>query len=222
MLDDTRNYINIYEQSPRITREEILKFYELYSGLLGKSNIIYGLSHVLGPGVPEDIYYDLINIAKNKDKRFILNAKSLELKRGIEAVPYMVILDKEQLEYLLNIKLSFQNEIIKGSKYLLDRGVEFVIISISNNETLVLGQDKGYRVELTHDEDLRYISRENGSYGIASGFALGINRQYSMDMTLRLVKAIEAVINLERDISKIEISHIKRLMNEVEISNINY
>lgn len=222
ILEDKNNYINIHEESPRVTREDISKFFELYSKLVEKSNIIYGLSNRLGAGVPEDIYYDLINIGKSKNKRFILHAKSLKLKKGIEAIPYMVILDKKQLEYLLNVKLHFQNEIIRGSKYLLDRGVEFVIIDISNSETLVLGQEKGYRVELNQEPDLRYIPNGNGAYGIASGFGLGINRQYSMDMTLRLVKAIKTAANLENDSSKIEIAQIKRLMNEVEITNINY
>lgn len=221
-LEDGKNFINIYEESPRITREEVLKFFKLYSELVEKCDIIYASSNVLGQGVPEDIYYDLINTAKSKNKRFILNAKSLELKKGIEAIPYMVILDKEQLEYLLNVKLNFQNEIIKGSKYLLDRGVEFVVMDISNNETLVLGQEKGYRVEFSQDTDLNYYHRENGYYGIASGFALGINRQYSMEMTLKLVQSIKAVANLNKDISKIEISHIKKLMNDVEITSINY
>ena len=222
ILEDGKNHVNIYEESPRITREYILKFFKLYSELVEKSNIIYGVSDVLGPGIPEDIYYNLINIAKNKNKKFILNAKDLEFKNGIEAVPYMVILDVKQLEYLLNVKLQFQNEIIKGSKYLLDRGVEFVVIDITNDETLVLGQDKGYRVEFNQDTDLDYISRENGSYGIASAFALGINRQYSMDMTLKLVQAIKAATNLNKDSSKIETIQIKELMNQVEITNINY
>lgn len=221
-LEDGKNHINIYEESPRINREEILKFFKLYSELVEKSNIIYGSSNELGQSLPEDIYYDLINIAKSKNKRFILNAKSLELKKGIEAVPYMVILDKEQLEYLLNVKLEFQNEIIKGSKYLLDRGVEFVVIDISKDETLILGQDKGYRVESNEDDNLVHISSENGLYAIASGFALGINRKYSMEMTLRLVQALKYVTNLNKDIFKIEISHIKKRMNETEITNINY
>lgn len=221
-IEDEVNYINMYEESPRITREDIIRFFELYSKLIEKTNIIYGLSNVLPLGMPEDIYYDLINLAKRRDKRFILNAKSLELKNGIEAIPYMVILDKKQLEYILNVKLEFQNEIIKGSKYLLDRGIEFVVVDISNEETLVLTQDNGYRVELIDREVLENDTGENGLYSIASGFGLGISRQYSMDMTLRLVQSIKTVTNLQKNIYNIEINHIKRLMGEVEISTINY
>lgn len=222
VIEDGKNHINIYEENPRITREDILNFFQLYSNLMEKSSIIYGISDILPPIISDDIYYNLINMAKDKNKKFILNAKSTELKKAIDAAPYMVILDKSQLEDLLNVKLEFQNEVIKGSKYLLDRGVEYVVIDISKEETLVLGQDKGYRLELLEDKDSEFISRENGPYSIPAGFVLGINRKYSMDMTLSLVQAIKTIVDLEKDISKIEMSQIKRLMNEVEIFNINY
>lgn len=221
-MNDGINHINIYEENPRITRDDILDFFEIYSKLIDKSNIIYGVSNVLPPGFSEEIYYNLIRLAKAKNKRFILNAKSLELKKAVDAAPYMVILDKEQLEYLLNIKLEFENEIIKGSRYLLDRGVEFVVVDLSMDETLVLCRDHGYRVQLAQDIDIKATSRENGRCSIASGFGLGMSRQYSMEMTLSLVQAIKTVVNLQEDISKIEINQIKRLMNEVEIFNINY
>lgn len=218
LIDEGENCTTISEEGPRITREEVVNFYELYSNLVENANIICGLGDILPLGVPKDIYFDLISMANKKNKKFILDIGGEELSYGIDASPYMVIIRQSELEDLTRLSLTFENEIIKAGRYILDKDVEFVIIDLKNKGSIVLGQEKGYRVEIP------YYSRKNGEdyRGMSSGFAIGINRNYDIEMTLKLGQAFDIAANSISDIMTVEISDIKRIMSEIEIYPINY
>ncbi|WP_312667711.1 1-phosphofructokinase family hexose kinase [Tissierella praeacuta] len=216
-LEDEEAYTIISEEGPRITREEVVSFYELYAKLIENSSIVCGLSSFLPQGVPKEIFFDLITLANKKGKKFILDVGADELFHGIDAAPYMVSLNQRELEGFMKISLDFENEIIKAGRYILDRGVEFVVIDLQNRGCLVLGQEKGYRVEIP------YLGNKFRGYSyISAGFALGINRNYDIEMTIRLGQAFSIVSNLEHDIMKVEVSDIKKFMSQIEIYPINY
>ncbi len=218
-LKDEENNTTISEEGPRVTREEVVSFYELYSRLIERSNIICGLGSLLPQGVPKDIYFDLVTLANKMGKKFILDIGRDGLSYGIDATPYMVILNQRELEDFIKVSLHFENEIIKAGRYILDRGVEFVVIDLDNRGSLVLGQDRGYRVEIPYFGN----KMANIDYnGISAGFALGINRNYDIEMAIRLGQAFNIASRLESDIMKVEASDIKRLMSQIEVYPINY
>lgn len=218
IIDSRDNKISIVEEEIRVTREEVKKFLKLYLNLISNTQIICGTGDTLPLGVPSEIYYELIAIAKENRKKFILQAHGQELKKGIEANPYMVILNKQNLENLTNLDLQYENEIIKASNYILHRGVEFVVICLPNNDILLLGQEKGYRISSNiHDTINNFDLRK-----ITAAFALGINRNYDLDMTSRLAYAFNAYEISEQASEEIEVSKIKKIMTGVEIYSINY
>lgn len=206
----------IIDRGPRITRDELGGFYDLYSNLLVRSNIICALG-IPPVSVPKDIYFDLITMGNKFGRRFFLSAKGEELKYGIEASPYMVILSKNDLEDLIGLKLDYRYEIIQGGKYILDKGVKLVVIELGNNGSLVLTEDKGYSVEFT-DFDLERVQINHGH--MMSGFVISYMRNYDYEMTLRLGQACGAVSSIYNE--NIDMSYIKKIMNHIEILPINY
>lgn len=218
-LNEGESYTTIVEESPRVTRDEVVNFFELYSRLIERNNIICGLGSILPQGVPKDIYFDLITLANKRDKKFILNVGVEEMSYGIDAAPFMVILNQRGLEDIIKLSLHFENEIIKAARYILDRGVEFVVIDLQSRGSLVLGRERGYRVEIPYKGN-KMISTDYSS--MSAGFALGINRGYDIEMTLRLGQAFNIAANLQPEIMKIEVSDIKRLIGQIEIYPINY
>ena len=218
LKDISENYINIMEEAPRITREELTKFYNLSSGLMENMDIICGLGSTFHPSVPKDIYFDLITLANKKRKKFILDGTEDKTRYGIDASPYMVVLNKRELEGLMNVTLDFENQIIKSGQYILDRGVGFVIIDLQEKGSIVLGQDKGYRVEIPNYE----CELGTDHSGMIAGFALGINRNYDLDMTMKLGQSFSIVSNMDSNLETTEISDIKRIMGQIDIYSINY
>ena len=218
LIDDDGNNTLISESGPRITREELVGFYELYSNLTLKSNIICATGSI-PPGVSSDIFFNLIVMANKKEKLFILDVIGEELNQAIDASPYMVVVSKEELENLINLNLNFENEIIKAGKYILDKGVKLVVINLHNKGIMVLGQENGYRIEITNIET--DMNKKDNS-GIVAGMILGMNRNYDFEMTLKLGQAFSIAYNKESDINTIEMSDVKKMMGEIEIYEINY
>ena len=218
ILQNDQLLTRITSESPRITREEIGSFYQLYGKLVDRFNIVCGLGN-LPMGLPDDIYFDLINIANRNHKKFILEAKGKELKYGLRANPFMVKLKKEDLEYLSNLKLDFENEIIKVGYSIIEKGIELVAIDLNEKGSMILTKDKGYRVELDNN-NINNLGDDHG-YMVA-GFAFGLYKNYDLETIMRLGQASRLVYGVEKDKASIDMSDIKRHMSKIEIYQINY
>ena len=218
LIDKDENKITISGNEPRVTREEMVQFYELYSETIDDCNIIIG-SGTLPQGIDTDIYFDLINLANRKEKIFILDGVGEELLKGIDASPYIVIISKEELENLVNLNLNFENEIIKAGKFVLDKGVKILVINLYEKGIIVLETSTGYRLDFPKvDVDMDELDNA----GIVAGLALGISRKYDFEMTLKLSQAFSVVYAMEEDINKLEMSDVKRFMGEIDIYPINH
>lgn len=208
---------SLVEESPRITREELGSFYELYPKIIDKFHIMAGQG-TLPIGLPNDIYFDLITIANRSKKKFILEGKGPELKYGLEALPFMVKLKREDLEELSNLELEFENEIIKVGYSIIEKGVQLVLIDLDDKGSIVLTKDKGYRVEI--DSSIDKLKEDQG-YMVA-GFAFGLYKNYDLDTIMRLGQASRIVYSIEDDLDRIDMSDIKRYMSKIDIYQINY
>lgn len=208
----------ITEASPRITREELGSFYELYKSTISNCHIICGLGS-LPAGTPEEIYFDLITLSNSINKKFLLDAKGVELRYGLEAKPFMVMLNLHELENLTGLELSFENEIIKAAKYILDKDIELVVIDLNEKGSIVLNKDRGYRLELNSIPD-KSLNVDSG-YMLA-GYAFGIHKDYDMEVTMKLGQSFRIAYGLADNINDLDMSDIKRIMSNITIMPIYY
>ena len=216
--EENENKITIWGSKPRVTREEMVQFYELYSEMIYDYNIIIG-SGTLPQGIDSDLYFNLINLANRKEKIFILDGLVEGLEKIIDASPQIVVIGKKELENLVKLELNFENEIIKAGRFILDKGVKVLIINLYEKGIIVLEESIGYRLDLPEIEmDLK----EEDNIGLISGLALGISRKYDFEMTLKLSQAFSLAYSMEEDISRLDMSDIKRLMGEIDIYPINH
>lgn len=218
VIQDRELLTMITEPSPRITREEINSFYELYGRLLDRFNIICGLGN-LPTGLSSDMYFDLIDMANRNNKKFIFESEGRELKYGLEAKPFMVKLRKKDLEYLSNLELDFENEIIKVGHSIVESGVEIVCIDLDDKGSIILTKDRGYRLEIGNS-NINDIGEDNGY--MVGGFAFGIYKNYDLETTMRLSQAARLVYSRKDDQDLVDMSDIKRMMSQIDIYSINY
>ncbi len=218
IIENNKFLWKIVEVKPRITRDELGSFYESYKNTVSKSSIICGNGSVPF-GIPEEIYFDLITLCNKENKKFLLAAEDIELQYGIEAKPYMVKITVGQLEDLTKLKLDFENEIIKAANYILEKGVELVIVDLDEKGSIVLTKEMGYRLEID-DIDLDKLSIDQG-YTLA-GYAYGIEKNYDLDMTMRLGQSFRIAYSIADNIREIDMSDIKKIMSSITIMPIYY
>lgn len=217
LIQNNEFLTKITEEGPRITREERGSFYDIYEKILDRFDIILGQGN-LPIGLSDDIYYDLISMANRNNKKFILEAKEKELKYGLLANPFMVKLQKDDLEYLSNIQLDFENEIIKVGHSIIEQGIELVAIDLEEKGSIILTRDKGYRLEFNNKVD--NLSEDNG-YMVA-GFAFGLYKKHDLETIMKLGQATRLAYGVEDDLDRIDMSDIKKYMSWIEIRTINY
>lgn len=202
---------------PRITRDELGGFYELYNQILPSIHLNCFVGS-LPINVPKEIYFDLITNGNKVDRKTLLAVKGEELYYGIEAMPYLVLMDKNELENLTKLSLDYEYEIIKAGQYILEKGVSIVVITLGSKGSIILTEDFIYRVEVPNVE----VQSCKINYGyMIGGFALAIKRNYDFDMMLKIGQACGS-INCFKHREGIDMSDIKRIMGSIEITKFNY
>lgn len=207
--------IIINGKSPKITREEMGGFLEKFNKLLESSSIICCSGDHYG-NTSGELYYNIVSNANLENKKILVSLKGENLKYSLEASPYLVILEKDDLEDLTRLKLDYEYEIIKAGNYLMEKRVKIALITIDDTRSIVLTPDNVYRV------DVEAVERQGQiNYGyLLAGFAFALDRGYDFELMLRLGQACGMINFFEYDF--LDMSHIKRIMGKINVSKFNY
>ena len=92
------------------------------------------------PGVPDNIYYDMVHDAKGFGVKTILDCSGTPFKEGIKARPYIIKPNKHELQELLGRELTDENSLIQAAFELVKEGIEIVIISRSKEGLLAVSR----------------------------------------------------------------------------------
>lgn len=214
---DKREDITINSNEPRITREELEGFLELYLNQIYASSLVCVVGN-LPQNVSKEIFYTLIDVANKYYKKTLFSATGEELAYGIEAGPYMVVLDTRELENFTNLKLDYEYEIIKAGQYIIEKGCKIVVISLGSKGSIVLTKENVFRVDIANLDFMK--CKVNYAYMIG-GFAMAIERNYDFEMMLKIGHSC-GIVNCHKSNEEIDMSDIKRIMGDIVVNKFNY
>ncbi|WFA09955.1 PfkB family carbohydrate kinase [Tissierella sp. Yu-01] len=209
--------IIINSKGPRITRDEYENFLGLYNKLILSAKMICCVGE-LPINTPKDVFFDLVVNANILGKQSLIAIKGEGLKYCLEAKPYLVVMEKYQLEDLTNLKLDYEYEIIKAGLFIIDKNVKIVVISLGNRGSIVLTKEFVYRV------DVPFVEKQHvePNYGyMIGGYALALVRNYDFETFLKVGQAC-GIVNSFKHRDEIDMSDIKRIMGDIEITKFNY
>lgn len=213
ILSDDGSQTEVLERGPSISGEEVLEFYELYRDIIKDSEIICA-SGSLPQGLPADIYRDLIMMAKEQDKKFFLDTKGEALKIGIEASPFLVKSNRDELESLIGCMLTSQEDIIRGARYILENGVKMVIIPMEKAGSMVFYDGYSYRVKVPN---IKVVNPVGSGDSMMAGFVVSLLRNYDFEYLLKVAAACGTANAMEAEAGKVDMHNMKRIMNEIQI-----
>ncbi len=127
---DTKTYqqTRIDAPGPHISKKELERFCRKISEIQPEPDLIV-VSGSVPPGIPVNIYYDLVMEAKSHGVRTILDSAGKWLAEGIKAKPYLIKPNVHETEELLKKELPTEEAIIEAALNLLEMGIEVVVIS---------------------------------------------------------------------------------------------
>jgi len=144
------------------------------------------ISGSLPPGVHPVIYRKVIEIARQKGAKVILDTDGDALREGILGLPYAIKPNTHELGRLVGAELSGLDEIIRAARGVHNKGVEVVLVSMGAKGVLLVGEKGQYVASPPEVEVKNTIGA--GDSAIA-GFVHGLAEGKSIKDALRYAVA---------------------------------
>lgn len=216
ILSDNNSHTEILEPGPKISKDEIEQFYRYYDKFIESCDIICA-SGSLPSGVPIEIYKDLIDIATNRGKKFLLDTSGNALKEGIKASPFLIKPNKEELGNILGTPINTESKLVDGIKSLSKYNIGIIVVSLGSEGSLVCINDKIYKVNIP---GVKTINPVGSGDSMIAGFAVALERGYDLDTMIRFASACGTANAMESETGKVSIETVDKLMGEIRCKEI--
>jgi fructose-1-phosphate kinase PfkB-like protein len=91
---------------------------------------VFNVSNVRNPGAHPEIYYKIIEIAKSKGSKIILDSDGAAMKMGMQISPDIIKPNVHELSRLTGLELTNIQEIISTAQTICDKGTATVLVSM--------------------------------------------------------------------------------------------
>lgn len=213
ILTDYGLETEVSERSPSLSNDEVVEFYELYRKLIKDVDIICASGNI-SRELPADIYEDLILMAKEEGKIFLLDTSGDALKFGLKAGPFLVKPNRDELEEYMGFILTNESEIIKAANYIVESGVEIVVVTLGKAGAIVVYDGYSYKINMP---SIEAINPSGAGSAMMAGFAVSMLRDYNFEYMLKIAAACGAANVMEVDSGIIDMGNMKSIVNEIEI-----
>lgn len=172
--------VKLDQKGPTLAAEEVAALEQAVEARLDEASWLL-LCGSLPPGVPRDFYYRLIEKAREKDVRTLLDADRDPLERGLEARPTVVAPNQSEAERLLGRALITRKQFHEAARRIQAMGAESVIFSTGSRGAVV-----------AHGEEVAEVlpPRVDAVCPIGAGDALNAAFVWAMERGENLVQAV--------------------------------
>jgi 1-phosphofructokinase family hexose kinase len=175
--EETGNSYAIYEPGQYVQLEEANRLVYKVGELCNDASLIL----LCGSGqyqTLENVYVDIITMAKDKGIRCLLDSSGLSLKSGITAKPYMVKVNQHELSDYFKRPLQNLGDQIKALKDLQESGIAVAAVSRGANGLVVTDGKDTFEAKLTMERIINTVGAGDSLLaGIAKALVDGASMQ---------------------------------------------
>jgi len=144
---ETGHTFAVYEPGQMVEQQEIDALLDKFTGLLEKVSVCL----LCGSGQTEElstVYAQMISLAKKKGVRCLVDSSGDALKKALEARPFMLKVNTEELAELVDRKLETETEQVKALLQLHARGISVVAVSRGPEGLIVTDGEEVWKAKL--------------------------------------------------------------------------
>lgn len=186
ILADNGYVTEILEPGPKINEEQMQQFLTQYEKLLPESELVI-LSGSLAAGLPEDFYSVLIDKARMRGIKTLLDTSGESLRKGIEAKPYLIKPNQKELEYIIGHKLVNRNDVVEAALSIHASGVAHVIVSMGKKGLLSVD---GGKVFFAKAAKIKVLNTVGCGDSVVASYAMSIMSRVRNEEALQRAAAI--------------------------------
>ena len=134
------------------------------------------LSGSLPPGVSSSIYAQMIEIAKSRQAKAILDASGQALELGLAAKPDLLKPNLLEARELLNLPIKTYGEALQAAKTIQQQGIPMVILSLEDKGALFL---RNTEICLTIPPKITALTPSGAGDSMLAGTLYGLSQHWS-------------------------------------------
>ncbi|NQT74276.1 MAG: 1-phosphofructokinase [Chloroflexi bacterium] len=175
------------------------------------------ISGSLPPGVHPEIYRKIIEMAKGKGARVILDTDGESLRVGILASPDVIKPNIHELGRLVDAELKETSEVIEAARKIQEQGVEIALVSMGARGILLVSATEQW---LATPPKVEVVNTIGAGDSAVAGFVYGLVEGKPLKESLALAVAAGTATTLRPGTALCERDDALRLVPEVEVSAI--
>lgn len=189
ILADNGYVTEILEPGPEIGEDHLQQFLRQYEAVLPDCELVV-LSGSAARGLPDDIYPILIEKARMRGIKTMLDTSGDSLKGALTAKPYLIKPNLKELEYIVGHKLINRDAVVEAALEIHKSGIAHVIVSMGQ-KGLISVSSGGYAY-FAKAEKIRAVNTVGCGDCVVASYAMSILNGESKEETLRKAVAISA------------------------------
>lgn len=213
VVSDNGTVTEILEPGPQISPEERLVFFGKFRELVRRCDLAV-ISGSAAPGLLDDIYAELIDIAKNYDKKVILDSSREVLAAGVEAGPWLIKPNVRELEFLAGHRCVSHRDILEAAEPLLKKDISYVAVSAGEEGMYLFGE--GRRL-FAKAPKVKAVNTVGCGDSACASFAMSILDGDSMEIMLKKAVALSAANATTLESGSIPQEYAQELLRSVEV-----
>jgi 1-phosphofructokinase/tagatose 6-phosphate kinase len=221
---ETRTNINIIDRNrssetellepgPVIVKSSAEAFLCQYERLLPGTRVLV-CSGGLPEGLPSDFYKTLVEMAKKRGIKVILDSSGQPLQNGVKAKPYLIKPNLRELRNLSGQKLEDLDEIIRACRDIISDGTEVVAASMGVRGAVLV---TGSRCVRALAGNIPVVNTIGSGDSLVAGLAAGISRGDGLEEAFRTGMACAAVNAQYMEIGRVDRYLVEGLKPNIEL-----
>ncbi len=198
---------------PRISKRELERFHRKMRHISPQPDLMV-VGGSIPPGLPANIYYDIITEAQSFGVRCILDSEGKWLAEGIKAKPYLIKANIREAEILVGRELSGEPAIINTILSLVEMGIEIVVISRGKDGIIAATKGKIYKAV---PPQVKVRSAVGAGDCLIAGMALKLAREEPLIEVFRLAVAMGTACVLTPGTELCHRADVERLLPQIKV-----
>jgi len=209
ILEHGREHIPILidEAGASVSQPEISRFMRRYKRMIKQASWVV-LGGSLPPGIPDDFYRGLVEVAKEGGAKVAVSAGGSALTHALPACPYLVKPDIRERLSMEGADLSMREGIIAAGKNMVACGVEMIIVSHEFTGDIVITRDAIWEIKAR----VSAIALQNlvgADDALLGGLIFKLNQDSGIEEALRFgmaaaIRSAESRKKICQDVGQIE------------------
>ena len=217
MVDPINNtFTDLNESGAHISAADIEELKTKLFADLKPDDILVLAGSVLA-GVGEDIYFQLIEAAKERDIKTVLDADGPLFRAGIKAGPTLIKPNEHELS--LHFKEEFKDlkTMIRKAESLLDTGIQMIMLSLGKEGAVFITAEEKYKIEPLK---LDVKSTVGAGDAMVAGLAYALENELNLEEMLNTAAAASSATLIKDGTEMGSLKDLERLKKSIQLKRL--